>query len=277
MKIILKKILKVLVTSLLPNAAYDKSRSKFSNGVARAVNYHKINKSSYINFNKQLAYFKKNYSNCTEKDLESIIKGCDFQNKPRLIVSFDDGDVSNYYAAEILEHYGFTGWFFLPTSFLSDSSVAPSELSSLSKLDEFMSIDMVKDLISRGHIVGCHTSTHSRLPGGLKKNVYLSEILGSFNEFYESLGFKPSAFAWVGGEYRSYSTEAYRVLLLSEYKYVFMTNNSLITQGSDRYMLDRTNIESDWSIRDVILYTSGIWDFLYLIKRIMLKSFILLK
>jgi len=277
MKVRFKKILRLLVANILPDAIYDRSRSKFSNGIARAINYHKINKNSYTNFNEQLAYFKKHYSNCTENDLESIIIGRDNQNKPRLIISFDDNDISNYYAAEILERYGFKGWFFIPTTCLIKSSVVPSELSSLSKIDKFMSIYMIKDLIKRGHIVGCHTSTHSRLPSGIKKNVYLSEILGSFNEFHESLGFKPSAFAWVGGEYKSYSTEAYKTLLSSEYKYVFTTNNSLIIQGSDRYMLDRTNIESDWSIEDVKLYTSGVWDFLYIIKRIMLKSFVLLK
>jgi hypothetical protein len=85
----------------------------------RAVNYHCVPPACGIPFEKQLQFYTMHFSDVTEDDLGDFLfqKKWD-KKKPGLIISFDDGDLSNYsVAAPLLEKYGFTGWFFIPTGF----------------------------------------------------------------------------------------------------------------------------------------------------------------
>ena len=64
-----------------------------------------------------------------------------------ILFTFDDGGISFLtVAAPILEKYGFRGVFFISTSYIGTPG--------------FMTIEQIKELVQRGHIVGSHTHTH---------------------------------------------------------------------------------------------------------------------
>ncbi len=84
------------------------------------------------------------------KLFELHVKACKGKN---VAFTFDDGGVSFLtIAAPILEKYGFRGYFFISTKYIGSSG--------------FLSCDQIKELDSRGHIIGSHTHTH---PDSLSK------------------------------------------------------------------------------------------------------------
>ena len=68
-------------------------------------------------------------------------------DKDYVRLSFDDGGVSFYtQIMPILEKYGFKGYFFIATSFIGQ--------------DGFLTEQMIKEMHSRGHVIGGHSHTH---------------------------------------------------------------------------------------------------------------------
>jgi phage replication-related protein YjqB (UPF0714/DUF867 family) len=76
------------------------------------------------------------------------------------------------------------------------------------------------------------------------------------------------SFCWVGGEERSYSAAAARLIRTCGYRYAFMTNSSLVRPATSPPQIQRTNIEVSWSLEIVEFQLSGIVDLLYLRKRL---------
>lgn len=71
------------------------------------------------------------------------------------------------------------------------------------------------------------------------------------------------SFCWVGGEERSYSAAAARLIRKCGYRYAFMTNSSLVRPGTSPLQIQRTNIEASWPLEIVEFQLSGIVDLLY--------------
>lgn len=68
-------------------------------------------------------------------------------DKEYIRLSFDDGGVSFYnIIMPILEKYGFKGYFFIATNFIGQ--------------DGFLTEQMIKEMHSRGHVIGGHSHTH---------------------------------------------------------------------------------------------------------------------
>ena len=80
--------------------------------------------------------------------------------KNDVVFSFDDGGVSAYtIVAPLLEKHGFKGVFFISTKYIGTPG--------------FLSVEHIKDLKSRGHIIGSHSHTH---PANItEKNIDLQQ------------------------------------------------------------------------------------------------------
>lgn len=95
-----------------------------------------------------------NYCKRIKRDVNDMVK-----------FTFDDGGVSFYtVVAPTLEKYGLKGIFFVSTSYIGTSG--------------FMTREMIKDLASRGHIIGSHSHTH---PQNMAQLSY-EEIVSEWNE-----------------------------------------------------------------------------------------------
>ncbi len=84
-------------------------------------------------------------------------------DRPYVAFSFDDGFASNVRSAAILEEFGATGMFFVPSGFVGTPSVqAARDFYGFSAgVDEpAMTWDDLEGLLDRGHEVGNHTRGH---------------------------------------------------------------------------------------------------------------------
>lgn len=89
--------------------------------------------------------------------------------------TFDDGGVSFITkAAPILEKYGRKGVFFISTKFIGTP--------------EFLTLEQVKELADRGHIIGSHSHTHPEIFTQLKKDEIRDEWKKSFDILSGILG-----------------------------------------------------------------------------------------
>jgi peptidoglycan/xylan/chitin deacetylase (PgdA/CDA1 family) len=222
-------------------------------------------------FEKQLKYFKKNYSSVSKFDLINLINGNWKNSKPGLIISFDDGLESNYkYAKPLLEKYNFFGWFFIPAGLIGQEYCKDADNTGGND-EKYMNWEQVQDL-AQNHIVGSHTLNHKRLRETLNDNILRKEIIDSRILLENKLNKKIDVFAWVGGEQESYSYQASKIIKESNYKYSFLTNHYPIKPGNDPLQLERTNIEADWPIHLVKFYTSFFMDLKYYNKRKKVKN-----
>ena len=217
-------------------------------GYIRAVNYHStpINNSAILE--EHLRFYSNHYTPVSLHDLSIFFKEKKWKKRnPGLIISFDDGYLSNYTVAKpLLEKYGFIGWFFVPTD-----RIVVNEL----KGRDMINWNELKDLGKR-HVVGSHTKTHCRLKGTLTRHKMEEEIVLSKCMLQERLKKEIVVFCWVGGEEWSYSSLAAQIIFEAGYHFSFMTNSAPITINTSNLQLQRTNIESSWPLEDVKLSLS---------------------
>lgn len=243
----------------------------------RAVNYHGTPRRFAASFEAQLAYYRDSFDPVGLDDLDRLLAGEPWRRKrPGLILSFDDGLRSNYEIARpALEKHGFVGWFFVPAALVSGEVLISSDAARAAAIHpdeayadgrQTMTWDELRDL-SHDHVVGCHTRTHRHMRAGLSEEVVRDEVVAAKAILERELGRAVDVFCWVGGEEWAYSAAAARAVAAAGYRFSFMTNNAVITRGTDRLQLQRTNIEADWPLDVVRFQLSGLMDLLYLPKR----------
>lgn len=231
----------------------------------RAVNYHATPADLAAGLRAQLAFFREHYSDVTFDDLQRFLRdGAWHKPKPGLILSFDDGYRDNAtVAAPLLEEFGFTGWFFLPSQFVEDGhdgsggNVPPKAC---------LTVDQARVLAER-HVVGCHTRTHVRLRESTGKARLRAEIVGGKAHLEGLLGQPVRVFCWVGFEEDAYSATAQRCIEEAGYDVAFMCNAGPIAKDDHRLQLERGNIEADYPLPVVAFQLSGLMDLLYLARR----------
>lgn len=113
--------------------------------------YHDVydvsNKESGFNIDSNYPYKIK--KEAFEEQIKALSEYIETKNvdKEYIRLSFDDGGVSFYnIIMPILEKYGFKGYFFIATSFIGQEG--------------FLTEQMIKEMYSRGHVIGGHSHTH---------------------------------------------------------------------------------------------------------------------
>lgn len=252
-----------------------------ANGYVRAINYHQTIPRNAVNFEGHLLTYRKRFSCVTASDLTILLtRGRWGHDKPGLLISFDDGMKSNYdIAAPLLEKHGFVGWFFVPVGFIdcppaaqreyADAHGMPGALVETPAADGRVAMNWIelRDLVHRGHVVGCHTQSHRRLGTSLSPDELRAEIADVKTTMEQRLGSPVGSFCWVGGEDDSYSAEAARVIAGSDYQFAFQTNAGLTTGRTHPLQINRTNIEDRWPLSIVAFQLSGLTDRKYAAKR----------
>ncbi len=243
----------------------------------RVVNYHGTPPADAASFERQVAFLAEHFAPVSAADLARFFEeGVWRAAKPGLIVSFDDGLRSNAeVAAPVLERHGLVGWFFVPVGFVdapADGQLAFADEHQI-RVDHAypdgriaMSWADLRAIAAR-HVVGCHTRSHLRLAPDVPPAVLEDEIIAARADLATGIGRPVDAFCWVGGEEASYSAEAARVIRRAGYRFGFMTNNAPLRPGDDPLHIQRTNVESSWSLDVLRFQLSGVMDLAYLAKR----------
>jgi peptidoglycan/xylan/chitin deacetylase (PgdA/CDA1 family) len=245
-----------------------------SAGFARGINYHGTPNRYAGILREHFGYLSRHYASLGPEDLASLLAGERQDSRPGVIISFDDGLFSNYaVAAPLLEEHGLRGWFFLPAGLIESADGAnASDMAELARSHRirvptedqagpvFMTWHEARNLLARGHVVGCHTMNHTRLPPSVDGAVLQREIVDAKRLMEERLSQTVDSFCWVGGEEDNYSRDAALMIASAAYRFSFMTQAGLIVPGADPRQLHRVNIEADWPLSWVEFYLSGIMD-----------------
>jgi len=104
-----------------------------------------------------------------------------------LLLTFDDGGSSACHAADFLEHHGWRGHFFITTNDIGGRT--------------FLNRSQIRDLRSRGHVVGSHTSSHPERMSHLGSDEMLEEWRRSADVLSDLLGERVTTGSVPGGFY----------------------------------------------------------------------------
>ena len=242
-----------------------------------ALNYHDTPESESSALEQQLIFYKKHFTSVNQSDLTHFFENKKWhKDKPGLILSFDDGLRSNFdVAAPLLEKFGFTAWFFIPSDFLDvpiDEQITFAKNHSINVRQSYkdgrvaMNWKEMRQL-DKNHVIGCHTKSHKRMEASTTETQIHQEIVLSKKILAEKLGHQIDIFCWVGGEEKSYSSQGARAIREAKYKYSFMTNCMPIKTDTNPHQLQRNNVETSWSINLVKFAVSGVMDLLFFPKR----------
>ena len=161
----IKKIIAFILNFLgILNLLIWYQKKKYQGNYIRLINYHNTDKMSPRTFHKQLKWFTEYFQNVDyqefERFLSSETKGI---GKPGIMLTFDDGLEGNYlYGRDLLNKEGFTGYFMVSSDLIGK--------------EDYMNKEQIKELLSEGHVIGCHTATHHRMNENDSNEVLEHEI-----------------------------------------------------------------------------------------------------
>ena len=210
----------------------------------RVLLYHDIPVDEEQALYKQLILLKRDWNFITPLEFEKMILG----EKPiignNLLVTFDDGMLSNLAVAEkILNKLGIKAIFFVISEFIKITDSNKARVFASEYLIPDSSIDDIpitwrnlqwndlKNLIKQGHTIGHHTKMHTRLSNCNSMSDLEEEIIISAKEIELKLDIELKHFAYTFGGIDSFSKEA---LSIAKSKFSFVHsglrgNNSILT------------------------------------------------
>lgn len=239
----------------------------------RVLVYHHIEKKNFNKFYNHLKYLKKEWNFITPSQFENHLRNKKRLKGKNLLLTFDDGFKSNFYVEkEVLKKLNIKCIFFVPSEFIKLNSYKKSK-KFLSKniLDNFsektnelknMSVEDIKLLLKRGHVIGSHTKTHASLSKIKSLSKLKKEIIGSKNDLKKLLNVEINHFAFTYGNYKSMNKESLK-MSFSKYRFVYSClrgNNYYTKKGS---IIRRDTIYLNRSIDLAKIFLSGLIDIKY--------------
>jgi len=196
------------------------------------LNYHNTPFTRMDDFEKQLEYSSRYFSSVGLEDLDNFYKTGKWNKKnPGLIFAFYNGYRNNFDVIyPLLEKYGFIGWFFVATEFIS---LEPEKQYEFGKSHTFNCIEEeYKDgryamsweelrILSQKHIVCSHTRTHSTVITATASDEDMKrEIVLSATDIKTNLNIETPGFCWLGGEEFGACPEAVKYVYKAGYQYM---------------------------------------------------------
>lgn len=237
----------------------------------RVVNLHGTPARTADDFRSQVRWVARNFEIISPSQFFAIATGA--RTPPSgvsVLFTFDDGLQSNAsVAAPLLEAEGVRGLFFVCPGFsLLDGDAAKRhyyeriepETPPADDEDEWqpLSVDSIKVLSARGHAIGNHTWSHSRL-SDLSLEDYPREIDAAAQAIQEWTGRPCESFAWTfawNAINRAAHTAAAR-----RHRFIFGacpgTNG---TRVMDTRLIFRTHVEAHWPPEEYRFFYSGLGD-----------------
>lgn len=155
-----------------------------------------------------------------------------------VVITFDDGLQSQYSAAKtILQKHRMKAIFF----------ICPGLVGT----EGHMSWKQLKDLVTLGHEIGCHSLNHDVLTS-LTKYALMRNCLKCKRAIEEGLGIKAKSFSIPFGETNS---RVVKILRKAGFEYVYTSGERLGSRGS--YQIPRININE---LKDISFLRNLIFD-----------------
>lgn len=247
------------------------------------LNYHSTYPDHNKNFIKQILFFKQHFNLIDEKFFFKKNKNL-LNKKPNLLITFDDGHISNFNISNILKKHKIPAIFFIPYGFINrkrektltkENKITNEKFNIISNLDKdidnrykslSMSFNELKKLNSKNFSIGAHGYSHIRLSKDLDNKSLLKEIVESKKLLEKKLKIKINSFCWTFGDKKSYSKKASKIIR-KNYKLSFMTCGKPFNFKQSLFQIHRFNIENFFSLFQVAFILSGIYELIYYKKR----------
>ena len=226
----------------------------------RVLLYHDIPPPEQFQFARQIRWLAQSWSFVTPEYFVAMISGAEPIQGSNLLLTFDDGFVSNRQVAEqVLKPLGIQALFFVVSDFVNIEDPIETQcfiakhifpglhVESIPAHLRNMNWDDLAYLLETGHTIGAHTCTHIRL-SELHQNMELeAEIIGSAAKLESKLGIKVDHFAYSFGNLTSFSQAALAVAR-QRFRFIYTgmrgDNSSFVPSWS----LRRDAISPIWSL-----------------------------
>lgn len=220
----------------------------------RVLCYHDIPEGQLANFERQIIWLKKEYKIIMPEEMRNFFLGRGFLPGTNIFITFDDGSVDQYRAAEILEKHGIGAAFFVAAEDIGQGRVS-SRRTALGT----MTWAQLRALHKRGHTIGSHTVTHPKL-GQLQPYQVQRELAESKKLLEGKIGGPVDTFAFPYGTDQELSDET-RLIANAVYDFVFTFlpgGNRFDT--ADRHFIRRLGVSPDYSLYHLRALAEGIKD-----------------
>ena len=287
----MKKIFKDLVFLIFGNLSFLFLNLLLKKDSIYVINYHATYPKYEKNFINQIKFYKKYFEIIDEKTLIDEHQSLKTNLKPRILITFDDGHITNFnLASKILDTFNIKASFFIPVNVIGrktektipeENKVLLDKYNILSDISEdnknllsrlTMTWENIIDLDNRGHFIGSHGSNHVRLSKELSDDQLDYEISKSKEIIEEKLKKKINSFCWIVGDKKSYTKKASEVIKKNNYKLSFTTCGKPFDKNQNLLQVHRFNVEDYFSISRISFIFSGIYELLYLKKRKFVNS-----
>lgn len=208
-----------------------------------------------------------------ERILKVLSRSCDFVSlqeavklienrvtikRPKIAFTYDDGfDECYYFIAPILEKFGVRGTFFINPNFATAGSdndkeyiqnfVSASVTNSAGRKP--MTWAQIKELSSRGHLIGAHTMNHIRL-NGVNSEQLRREIIDCKDVIEKQLSQSCEHFAWPFGKLSDISDEMINIACAT-YQYVYSQSDHVNYYSFNGRVLNRRHCEPWWPLSHI--------------------------
>ena len=186
----------------------------------RILLYHDIAPHDLTRFATQLRWISNRWKFVSPEKFGDLMKGNAPLEGDNLLLTFDDGFISNRLVAEqVLNPMGIQALFFVVSEFVQFEMIEDAQKFITDRImpDTFkkgipkhlynMGWSDLSALLDQGHSIGAHTKTHAQL--SLLTHQYLEEeIVDSANCLEKNLGTKIDHFAYPFGDLSSFSMSA---------------------------------------------------------------------
>ncbi len=198
----------------------------------RLVNFHATPRYREAEYRDQIAALAHDFEPITPANFAAAIDGNWPHERPGVMPALFEGYRDNLdVLLPILEEFGFTAWFFVPSGFLGvpgdqQRSYAAAHTLHLPVIDEYpgdriaLTWDEARAIVRRGHAFACHTRTHNDVTPDTPRAVLEDEILASKAEMERELGTNVDIFCWLEGAALGINPEADTMLREAGYRYL---------------------------------------------------------
>lgn len=248
----------------------------------RILIYHDIKTKKQIKlFKNQIFSLSKDYEFITPNEFENGFKNIKTK-KDKLLLTFDDGFKSNRkLAEEVLNEFDIKAIFFIVSDFIGTEKQTLNYTKIINniypdgpKKNELslpMDYDDISYLISKGHVIGCHTSSHKMLSKITSIEDLKNEIILSKDKLESNFNIKIKHFAFPFGTFDSINQLSIK-LLDNNFDCIFTGFRGNNKKAAKLNYRDEVNPEM--SLLRLKAFLIGNADFLYKRKFNILKSYL---
>jgi len=225
-------------TALAPGPEAPPIVADLSDGMARGravrvVNFHATPRYREPEFREQIAELARHFEPITPANFASAVEGRWDHPRPGVMPVLFEGYRDNLdVLLPILEEFGFTAWFFVPSGFLSvpaheQRTFAAGHQLHLPEIDEYpdqriaLTWDEAREIVGRGHAFACHTRTHHAVLPDTPRAVLDNEIVVAKAEMEAELGTPIDIYCWLEGAATGVNPEADTMLRDAGFRYLF--------------------------------------------------------